>query len=245
MSKLGGTHDARRSQHAFTLTELLVVIAIIGILAAVVFSVMNNMRESSRRATCSNNVRTLAQGLLLYAAEHKGKFPNDRPDSRSWPYAGDWAVEFSNFFTDYVSDKNAYYCPSGINDVPTSEAAKNMPHFPQRAPDTWRTNISYVYFYPGDAWANQNKRVLDITGPARSTMIADMMKLGASLPAALDVPVKDKHEWNHQGKTYRDSGGHLGYADGHVTWFSLKNGLPTNFATKSGSRFYVGEQPVN
>jgi len=54
-------------RRGFTLIELLVVIAIIAILAAILFPVFSRAREQARKATCVNNVKELAMGLLMYA----------------------------------------------------------------------------------------------------------------------------------------------------------------------------------
>jgi prepilin-type N-terminal cleavage/methylation domain-containing protein/prepilin-type processing-associated H-X9-DG protein len=49
---------------AFTLVELLVVIAIIGILVALLLPAVQAAREAARRASCENNIKNLALGVL-------------------------------------------------------------------------------------------------------------------------------------------------------------------------------------
>jgi prepilin-type N-terminal cleavage/methylation domain-containing protein/prepilin-type processing-associated H-X9-DG protein len=63
-----------RKRTAFTLVELLVVIAIIGILVALLFPAIQAAREASRRTQCINNLKQIAQGLLIYHDAH-GQFP--------------------------------------------------------------------------------------------------------------------------------------------------------------------------
>src|SRR3954467_6516640 len=48
----------------FTLVELLVVIAIIGILVALLLPAVQAAREAARRASCQNNIKNLALGVL-------------------------------------------------------------------------------------------------------------------------------------------------------------------------------------
>jgi len=65
----------RRSRRAFTLIELLVIIAIIAILAAILFPVFAQARERARQASCVNNHRQLATGLLLYVQDNDETYP--------------------------------------------------------------------------------------------------------------------------------------------------------------------------
>jgi prepilin-type N-terminal cleavage/methylation domain-containing protein/prepilin-type processing-associated H-X9-DG protein len=70
----------------FTLVELLVVIAIIGILIALLLPAIQAARESSRRMSCTNNLKQIGLGMLTYESEKK-HFPPGREacDGSNYP----------------------------------------------------------------------------------------------------------------------------------------------------------------
>lgn len=57
----------KRDRIGFTLIETLVVVAIIGILVAIILPAIQSARESSRRLSCSNNLRQMAIALNAYS----------------------------------------------------------------------------------------------------------------------------------------------------------------------------------
>lgn len=64
----------RRSRKGFTLLELLVVIAIIGIIFGLLLVAIQQVRQSSSRAECTNNLRQLTLAVQQYNTAH-GQFP--------------------------------------------------------------------------------------------------------------------------------------------------------------------------
>jgi prepilin-type N-terminal cleavage/methylation domain-containing protein len=65
----------------FTLIELLVVIAIIAILAAILFPVFAQARESARLTTCTSNARQIGLGMMMYADDYDEILPPRRDES--------------------------------------------------------------------------------------------------------------------------------------------------------------------
>lgn len=64
----------------FTLIEVLVVVAIIAILLSILVPALGRARKNARTTVCKTNLRSLAQGWLLYAEEWKGCLPGSSSD---------------------------------------------------------------------------------------------------------------------------------------------------------------------
>lgn len=105
-----------RSRGAFTLIEILVVLAIIGVLAALLVPAVQMARESSRRASCVNNLHQI--GLACQQFENQyGKFPPSQFGLMLLPYLG-----FQSVYDQYRANQYniavtrfqmpVYMCPS-------------------------------------------------------------------------------------------------------------------------------------
>ena len=75
------------TKKAFTLIELLVVIAIIAILAAILFPVFAQARESARTISCLSNEKEISLAILMYVQDYDERYPQwistANPDVRS------------------------------------------------------------------------------------------------------------------------------------------------------------------
>ncbi|MBD3292261.1 MAG: DUF1559 domain-containing protein [Armatimonadia bacterium] len=111
-------------RRGFTLIELLVVIAIIAILAAILFPVFARAREKARTASCSNNVKELALGLLMYTQDYDETTPgcygnssrNTGIDIPRSPVSNRGGTNsywlWADMIYPYVANKQIYLCPS-------------------------------------------------------------------------------------------------------------------------------------
>jgi prepilin-type N-terminal cleavage/methylation domain-containing protein len=61
---------------AFTLIELLVVITIIAVLIGILLPALAGARDAARTTRCLANVRSIGQGLTMYADDDRGNFPH-------------------------------------------------------------------------------------------------------------------------------------------------------------------------
>jgi prepilin-type N-terminal cleavage/methylation domain-containing protein/prepilin-type processing-associated H-X9-DG protein len=132
-----------RSRSGFTLIELLVVIAIIAILAAILFPVFAQARESGRKASCISNMKQVGQGLLMYVGDYDETFPwSHNPlgpvATKGWydliePYV---KVGTSGAAAGWDRKQVAFYtCPSFFSrDIPKLPGDPDPPTFAQ-APD--------------------------------------------------------------------------------------------------------------
>ena len=103
-------------KRAFTLIELLVVIAIIAILAAILFPVFAQARESARMISCLSNMRQLGLGLRMYSQDSDETYPNIY---QGWGAGADYQEgwQWRNAIQPYTKNKGIMKCPSN----PTSD----------------------------------------------------------------------------------------------------------------------------
>ena len=114
----------RTRSRAFTLVESLVVIGIIALLIGILMPVLSSARESANRTKCLANLRSVGQGLMLYADSFKGKLPNsNRPNTVNDQQMTQAVLVALN--RDYLKAPRVFHCPSDVDDPPqTIETAE-------------------------------------------------------------------------------------------------------------------------
>jgi prepilin-type N-terminal cleavage/methylation domain-containing protein/prepilin-type processing-associated H-X9-DG protein len=109
----------RTSGRGFTLIELLVVIAIIAILAAILFPVFAQARDSARQTTCLSNCKQLGTGLMMYAQDYDENYPSFTYATTpgGLKYGKRWADWGFSTWVDalmpYVKNTKIFSCPNG------------------------------------------------------------------------------------------------------------------------------------
>jgi prepilin-type N-terminal cleavage/methylation domain-containing protein len=82
-----------KSIRAFTLIELLVVIAIIAILAAILFPVFAQAKESAKTTSGLARIKQVGTGAIMYATDNDDNLPSAW-SSRAGPVQPRWWVEY-------------------------------------------------------------------------------------------------------------------------------------------------------
>jgi len=155
----------RTPRRAFTLIELLVVIAIISILAAILFPVFAQARESARRTTCTSNLRQLGLGVRMYLQDYDDRFfPHWFMTNAYW--FGRLDMRFSpirvlrqeGHLYPYLRNTEIQRCPSfqGLSDFDGATAGYGY-------------NVAYLT----SGFGEQGVSEATLASPARCAMFAD------------------------------------------------------------------------
>lgn len=141
-------------KQGFTLIELLVVIAIIAILAAILFPVLSQARESARQITCGSRFHQVARAVAMYASDYDTTQPltqwfasfagqencNDRILAQLlWPYVKNWLM-FRCPSDPQATDAILDACAADNETPPTQQCIREY---------RWalKTNLGYNYVY--------------------------------------------------------------------------------------------------
>jgi prepilin-type N-terminal cleavage/methylation domain-containing protein/prepilin-type processing-associated H-X9-DG protein len=211
----------------FTLIELLVVIAIIAILAAILFPVFAQARDKARTASCVNNQKQIALGIMQYVQDYDETFPSV-----------DSGVLTQNIQPD-LKNMQVFICPSGFG-------VYNVNNRAMMGAGATTTTTRNSYAANADVmggWNNTPGRpIAAVPEPASTVLLADADAIVGNLtPNSVQIAFTTNPTLNGNGKKlvhfnsarYPNarpihSAGRLGarhqdgaiftFADGHTKW---------------------------
>src|SRR5262245_9601208 len=99
---------SNRERRAFTLVELLVVIAIIAVLIAVLLPALRKARRAAATVQCASNMKQVANAMLMYINQNKGKFPPCQIKNGGDVYPNGWWFATELVRQGYVKAPSVY-----------------------------------------------------------------------------------------------------------------------------------------
>ena len=208
-------------QTGFTLIELLVVIAIIAILAAILFPVFAQARESARKSSCLSNQKQIGVGFMMYVQDNDERLPCvvDGPGGLNQP--GGW-VYYSRFPANttpksfdvtkgslfpYVKNAQVYICPSDTQGAASGDSyAVNSCIF--TATPTPGTGKPLAAFNRSADWMLFGEEAGNGIGSSDASFLRTDSTDDAYLAYQLNL-LSTRHQ----------NGSNITFIDGHSKWF--------------------------
>ena len=132
-------HSLRRNLwYGFTLVELLVVISIIALLLSILMPSLSKAREQVRKVVCTNNLRQINLGMIMYTDSHGGYFPLHGNTGSYSPITAEWVYYWwPEALATYLGMSPGIKRPGGLSRTPEMLYEQN-----------WGKKC--VYFCPSD-----------------------------------------------------------------------------------------------
>ena len=194
---------SRLAPRAFTLIELLVVIAIISILAAILFPVFSQARESARSISCASNMRQIGMAIRMYVTDNDEVFcPTQYRAAATPPFAP--AVTWIGYDNNNGPIASGWYGrvderavnpprPGMVDGYIKDHAIKRCPSMP----GSWQMAYAVNWFNPGITSRWQPNEF----GPMARTMTTGpdgLVETTGASDAEIEKPASTLLMWEHR-----------------------------------------------
>jgi len=215
--------------HGFTLLELLIVIGVMATLMSMLLPALQSAKNSVKKIVCVNNLKTLGQNVMMYAADNDGYLPAVVNECGVfWTYGGNPTQNKSpGALADYYNTPPFHFAggENGLLTCPMDQRKDDQ--YSYNKPNSYALNAN-ICGYPGLAYTDG--------GPHRLTryLTAKVMAMEFTSDdddmASLGKPRFYDYEYNYQ-QAWHGKGSNFLWLDGHVDWNKYRS-LPAAFFAK-------------
>jgi prepilin-type N-terminal cleavage/methylation domain-containing protein/prepilin-type processing-associated H-X9-DG protein len=203
---------------AFTLIELLVVIAIIAILAAILFPVFAQARETARKASCTSNLKQIGSGWMMYIQDYDEQTPMN-----AWTTEGQdsgWRAIAFYRIQPYVKNRQVIECPSDSSPWLDWDDHDRPQNGSPGTPEAPRLGVAWMrgsYGYNASMGYTRPIKISAISQPASAYVAFDAQYFYVE-ETHLQYYTWNKiaKDWNYGFEARHQNQINMLYADGHV-----------------------------
>ena len=245
-----------RSRRAFTLIELLVVVSIIALLLTLLLPALNKAREQAKRVVCIDTVRGIGYAALIYSHEYKDCLPfwtsptNDPTHAaQAWHIAahniifhGGQSGGLGQLYPEYIDDGHAFYCPSSPVKYNSAQTYRLDPATSFADHQTnGSLSISSSYHFRGSIKPVVTGGKYDYYSLTRVAVKIPVKHPDWVITTDLGYQYEAGTRWppliNHPDQAGHPQYFSLGWGDGHVSTYFVKNKDWTGFPDYCGVDF--------
>jgi prepilin-type processing-associated H-X9-DG protein len=187
-------HPRHGSRNALTLMELLVIIAVLGVLIALLFPAISQIKLASGNAKCLSNLRQIGMGFRGYIDEHDGFAPPHWGVPFFDPATSQRNLLWTGWIAPYLGESNAttgsltsiFDCP---NDPDSRHRPKNRGY--KSTADNWMISYGYNYLTMTSqmGWGTPAPNLRAVSNCTKLILAADSVPLssGGTLIALVDL----------------------------------------------------------
>jgi prepilin-type N-terminal cleavage/methylation domain-containing protein len=215
-------------RRAFTLIELLVVIASIGILAALLLSVLSHAKAKAQRTICLNNLRQIALGVHMYSDDSNDASPSLGSAGLTATNTVKLYVGCKALMKNYVGLNGAsspqdklFQCPADVFNPKYFFENRAFSVYVQKSiHDESRFDFSSYAFNGGDNII----RKFGVTVPGLGGVKLSAVRHPSRTALVVEVPAFEPYSWhdpNRSATAYNDSKNIVSFVDGHVNYIKI------------------------
>lgn len=216
-------NTTNRSRSGFTLIELLTVIAIIGILAAVLFPGVQAVMKSAKRSAASTKLSNIAKSFVNFNNSGSGGSRviakaawNESTAPTSASNIAEYAAVLA--YTVDLNDAEIWYVEADL-------ANESVATFPKQV-------------LTGAA----GSKTIQVNSPSSSTgyiswaaYVPTVRNISSTTPIIWTRGLQTDGTWDATKGVWGGEGGHVGFGDGHITWYDNTKGAFVDRTSAAGT----------